>query len=113
MNGELLPPSVADPSKPLTGARTVVATNGGGTLTRMQVRNFAPLVVDEPIERGGTDVACTPMEMVLAALLGCKGVTVHYVARAMRLDYAGLKLEGRSEVDIRGARGVPGIKPLF
>lgn len=111
--GELLPPSVDDPNKPIHGSRRVRAVNEGGTLTRMYLRDFDPLVVDEPEERGGGNTAPTPMEMVLAALAGCKGVTVHYVARAMRLDYSGVRIDGVTESDIRGARGVPGIKQFF
>lgn len=113
MSSDLLPPSIDDTSKRQIGTRNVRGLNHGGTHTSMFIRAFAPLVTDEPLHRNGTDTAQTPLEMVLGALIGCKGATVFYVAEAMRFSYAGFAANGESVVDLRGPRGVPGIRPYF
>jgi uncharacterized OsmC-like protein len=113
MTEGLLPPSIEDTKTRQIGVRNVNGRNLGGTRTEIQVRSFAPVVTDEPAHRGGTDTAPTPLEMVLSSLVGCKGATIHYIARAMGFDYRGVDFEGSSEVDMRGPRGVPGVRPFF
>lgn len=113
MSEELLPPSIDDPSRPQLGTRNIRGRNEGGARTEMYARSFPPLVTDEPIHRNGTDTAPTPLETVLSALIGCKGATIFYIAEAMRFSYAGFDANGSSVVDLRGPRGVPGIRPYY
>lgn len=60
------------------------------------------ITVDEPAERGGTDVAATPLETMLAAFLSCTNVIAHVVAGDMGLKIDGMKLEAVGEFDNRG-----------
>ena len=109
---DLLEPSI-DPATRKLGIRQVTASNAGGTRTRIQVRDFAPVHTDEPASLGGTNSAPSPLETVLVALVGCDGVIIHGVARAMRFAYAGVDLACASQIDLRGPKGVPGIRPFF
>lgn len=109
---DLLPPSV----DPLTGklaVRTVLGRNEGGTRTEIQVRHFAPVVTDEPDTMGGTNTAPSPLETVLVALVGCDGVIIHGVAKAMGFAYSGVEFACSGSIDVRGPKGVPGIRPYF
>lgn len=93
--------------------RKVSATNDATARTEIMVKDFAPLVTDEPKTSGGTETGPTPLETVLAALVGCKSVMIHNVASAMNFDYEGVELEASGVIDLRGPKGVPGIRPYF
>ena len=104
---DLLPPSV-DPRKKAIGIRRVSARNEAGTRTVMMVRDHV-LVSDER----ETNTGPTPLEMCLSSLLGCEGVIINRCAEAMRFEYTAVDLEADGEVDQRGSRGVPGVRPYF
>jgi uncharacterized OsmC-like protein len=109
---EILPPSI-DPETKKIGIRHVKATNAAGTRTRIQVRDFPPVYTDEPDTLGGTNSAPSPLETVLVALVGCDGVIINGVASAMGFDYAGVDFACESQIDVRGPKGVPGVRPYF
>jgi uncharacterized OsmC-like protein len=106
-DGDLLQPSV-DPRKRAIGIRRVIARNEASTRTVMTVRDHA-LITDEKESNTGP----TPLEMSLAALLGCEGVIINRCAAAMNFAYSSVEIEGEGEVDQRGSRGVPGVRPYF
>ena len=64
--------------------KTVVTTRISGECqtgarTEVSVRRHQ-LLIDEPIERGGTDLGPTPVETMLSALLACTNRITHTVA---------------------------------
>lgn len=109
---DIIEPSI-DPETRKIGIRHVKATNAGGTRTRIQVRDFDPVYTDEPSSLGGTNTAPSPLETVLVALVGCDGVIINGVATAMGFDYSGVDFACESQIDVRGPKGVPGIRPYF
>lgn len=109
---EILEPSI-DPSTKKIAVRHVFARNEGGTRTEIRVRDFDPVYTDEPASLGGTNTAPSPLETVLVALVGCDGVIIHGVAKAMGFAYRAVEFECRSQIDVRGPKGVPGIRPYF
>ncbi len=109
---DLLPPSV-DPHTGKLAVRTVHGRNEGGTRTEVRVRHFAPVVTDEPDTMGGTNIAPSPLETVLVALVGCDGVIIHGVAKAMGFAYSGVDFACSGGIDVRGPKGVPGVRPYF
>lgn len=111
-DSDIIPPSI-DPKTKKIGVRHVKATNAAGTRTRIQVRDFAPVYTDEPDSLGGTNTAPSPLETVLVALVGCDGVIINGVADAMKFDYAGVDFACESQIDVRGPKGVPGVRPYF
>jgi len=98
-----------DPNKPELGIRAVTSTNDGSARAVSTVRGHV-IITDEP---SGTDTGPTPMENVLASLLGCESVIIHLVAKAMDFKYSGADMESEGEIDRRGSAGVIGIKPYF
>ncbi len=108
---DLLPPDI-DPKTPKISIRMVSARNDAGTRTQARVREFAP-VTDEPTDKGGTDTGPTPLETTLVALVGCEGVIIHRCAKAMGFNYSGVDFECSGQIDARGPRGVPGVRPYF
>jgi uncharacterized OsmC-like protein len=109
---QILEPSI-DPKTKKIGIRHVRARNDGGTRTKVMVRDFEPVYTDEPSSLGGTNTAPSPLETVLVALVGCDGVIINGVAKAMDFDYAAVELECESQIDVRGPKGVPGVRPYF
>ena len=108
----ILEPSI-DPNTKKIGLRHVRARNEGGTRTAVQVRDFDTVFTDEPSSLGGTNSAPSPLETVLVALVGCDGVIINGVAKAMGFDYAAVEFDCSGEVDLRGPKGVAGIRPYF
>jgi len=109
---DIIEPSI-DPKTQKIGVRHVKAVNAAGTRTKIQVRDFEPIYTDEPDSLGGTNTAASPLETVLVALVGCDGVIINGVAQAMKFDYAGVELACTSQIDVRGPKGVAGIRPYF
>jgi uncharacterized OsmC-like protein len=109
---DIIEPSI-DPATKKIGIRHVKATNAAGTRTKIQVRDFDAVYTDEPASLGGTNSAPSPLETVLVALVGCDGVIINGVATAMKFAYAGVDFACESQIDVRGPKGVPGIRPYF
>lgn len=110
---ERVAPYRIDPNEKKLLVRSVRGVNHGGATTEAFVREFAPLVTDEPETSGGTNLGPTPFEMTLAALIGCEGVMIHGVASVMEFEYEGVEFEAAGQFDLRGPRGVPGVRPFF
>ncbi|MEM6524218.1 MAG: OsmC family protein [Bacteroidota bacterium] len=60
--------------------------------TSVKVRDFE-LVIDEPDELGGTDVAPNPVEYILAGYAGCINVVAHIVAKEQNIRLKDLEID--------------------
>ena len=60
------------------------------------------LTIDEPIERGGTNVGPTPTESVVATLIGCTNVIAHKCAKKLNINIGNLHISAVCEFDRRG-----------
>jgi uncharacterized OsmC-like protein len=60
------------------------------------------LVIDEPAARGGTDLGPTPIETMIAALLGCTNVILNRVAEKHHVVVKDLSLRAEASFDRRG-----------
>ena len=65
----------------------------GGFRSEARVREFAPIVSDEPDALGGTDTGPNPVEQVLAALGNCLAVGYAANATAAGITLKDLKIE--------------------
>ena len=61
--------------------------------------NFA---IDEPTERGGTNLGPTPTDTVIAALIGCTNVIGHKCAKKLSVDIGHLSIDAICDFDRRG-----------
>ncbi|MEM8636448.1 MAG: OsmC family protein [Pseudomonadota bacterium] len=61
------------------------------------------LVIDEPQERGGTNLGMSPVEVATAALLGCTNVIAHKVARLHGARLEDMEVRAEVTFDRRGA----------
>lgn len=58
--------------------------------------------IDEPIERGGTNVGPTPTDAAIAALIGCTNVIGHKCAKSLGVDIGHLSIDAVCDFDRRG-----------
>lgn len=77
------------------------ATGVSHSRTDVTMRDVG-LVIDEPLERNGTNVGPTPTDTALAALLGCTHVIGNKCAHRLGLDIGTLTIEARCDFDRRG-----------
>lgn len=70
-------------------------------LTEVPIRDLVGLV-DEPVERGGTNTALTPTETALAALIGCTNVIGHKCAAKLGVDLGEIHINAECDFDRRG-----------
>ncbi len=61
-------------------------------------------VIDEPKERDGTNMGLTPVETMVAALVGCTNVISHKCARKHGVDFKAMSIEAESTLDRRGTQ---------
>ena len=60
------------------------------------------IVIDEPAPRGGSDLGPTPIETMIASLLGCTNVILNRVAEKNEVEIKALSLAAEASFDRRG-----------
>lgn len=60
------------------------------------------IVIDEPKARGGTDMAPTPLETMIASLIGCTNVILNKIAERDGVAIESLTVDAEATLDRRG-----------
>ena len=71
------------------------------SLARISVRDLS-FAIDEPVERGGSNLGPTPTDTALAALIGCTNVIGHKCARKLGIEIGELTISATCDFDRRG-----------
>jgi len=71
------------------------------SLSNVSIRDLT-VAIDEPTERGGTNLGPTPTDTALSALIGCTNVIGHKCAKNLGLDIGNLEISAVCEFDRRG-----------
>lgn len=70
--------------------------------------------VDEPAALGGTDVAASPVEYALGALISCQVVVYRLYAQNLGIQVDEVKIQANGHLDVRGLFGIDkSIRPGF
>lgn len=69
--------------------------------TELKVRDVE-FVIDEPVERGGTNNGPSPTETAVAAFLGCTNTIGNKCAKSLDVDIGHLSMEATCVLDRRG-----------
>lgn len=101
-----------DPDKATFVRPRVTSSHTAGTKVTVTSRAHS-WVIDEPAHKGGTDLGPTPLESLLGSLVGCETVVLQIVAKAIGFQYASVDITCEGTADMRGARGVKGVRPYF
>lgn len=97
--------------KPIWTFRTK-GTQITSTKSRAQSRDVT-MIIDEPIERGGTNEGPMPVEMVFAGLAGCTHVISNKLAKANEVVIDDMDIEIVTTMDSRGTRLIEPIDVPF
>ncbi len=84
-----------------------------GVRTSIQIRDFSPIIADEPPALGGTDKGPNPVEFVLSGLVGCKSVMTAIIAKEMDFTYESVSFDAEGTLDMRGLMGFKDVSPNF
>lgn len=79
------------------------------TAAEVYVRDFDPVISDEPPARGGEDRGPSPKEYILVALCACTNVTASRMAEKIRFAYEYLETFAEGVLDTRGRRGLADV----
>ncbi len=71
------------------------------SLANIAVRDLK-FAIDEPTERGGTNLGPTPTDTALAALIGCTNVIGHKCATKLGIDVGHMTVSAVCDFDRRG-----------
>lgn len=69
--------------------------------SRVAVRDVVS-IVDEPTERGGTNLGITPTETLMASLIGCTNVITKRIAHGMGVNTGNMNVDLSVDFDRRG-----------
>lgn len=76
-----------------------------------KVRDFPAMVVDEPPELGGGNMAMNPVELVLVALGTCQEIMFSAYAAVMGIPLEEVKVDVKGYLDVRGLFGMDAAIP--
>ena len=69
--------------------------------TEIPVRDLN-VVIDEPVERGGTNLGPSPTEAAMTALIACTNVIGHKNAKRLGIDLGTVTIDANCKFDRRG-----------
>lgn len=99
-----------------TNARIAVHASGrahGSVATQVQTGAHR-FVIDEPAALAGDDVAPSPVEYALGALIGCQVVVYRLYAARLDLDIDDIQIDVIGDIDVRGLFGLDeDVRPGF
>lgn len=70
-------------------------------------------IIDEPVERGGTNLGMSPTETFAAALIGCTNVISHKIAHKNGVEFKAMKIRLEADFDRRGVTLVENVDVPF
>ena len=73
-----------------------------GLRSAITIRDFPPIMVDEPQGLGGTDTAPNPVEILLGSLGSCQEITYKAYGQAMGIPITRVSVALEGHIDLRG-----------
>ena len=70
-------------------------------------------IIDEPVERGGTNLGMSPTETFAAALIGCTNVISHKIAHKNGVEFQSMNIRLEADFDRRGVTLVDDVAVPF
>lgn len=112
VNDYEIAPTIENTKTPTLIHPTVSSRLMHNTLVSVGTRSHR-WIIDEPEHKGSSDLGPTPLESLLGSLVGCKSVVLKLVADAIGFKFSDLNVTCEGTADMRGARGVKGVRPFF
>lgn len=83
-----------------------------GMQVETQSRNFK-VIIDEPADLGGTDVAMNPVEALLGALAACQAIVAAAFAEAKGVSFEEFTVNVEGDIDLDGFMGLSDVRPGY
>lgn len=83
-----------------------------GMQVEANARGFK-MMMDEPRELGGTDVAMNPVEAILCALGGCQMIVAAAFAKAQKFSFEEVSVDLEGDLDPDGFMGLADVRNGF
>lgn len=90
----------------------VLAKKGAAEFVKISARDHS-IIVDEPLEKGGTDAGMNPVELMLSSLAGCMTLTLSIYSEAMGVAVKGIEVAVEGDLDSAGMKGSARVRPGF
>jgi putative redox protein len=101
--------TVAALQKNPAGARLVFKAHTrllNGLRCSAEVRNFPPLIIDEPPDLGGEDAGANPVELILVALGTCQEIVYAAYAAVLGIPLEAVAVTAKGHLDLHGLFGL-------
>lgn len=79
----------------------VTAVNGNTATVNVRARNHS-IVIDEPVEQGGTDMDMNPVELLLSSVASCLTLTISIYAEVMGTKAENIEVQVDGVLDSAG-----------
>lgn len=90
----------------------VAAKKGLEEFVKITARNHS-IIVDEPVEKGGTNTGMNPPELLLSSLGACMALTLSIYSEAMGIKVDGIEIAVEGDLDSAGMKGSARVRPGF
>ncbi|MDD2725456.1 MAG: OsmC family protein [Methylovulum sp.] len=84
-----------------------------GVRCAAEVRDFPPLIIDEPPELGGGDAGVNPVELILAALGTCQEIVYAAYAAVLDIPLEAVEVSAKGHLDLNGLFGLKEVPSGF
>jgi len=74
--------------------------------------NGRTVIVDQPVNAGGTNAGPTPLEYLMVSLAGCIGMIARIIAMQKRIALRGMKITVEGDINVDGLLGKPTEDPI-
>lgn len=82
-----------------------------GVRCSAEVRDFPPLIIDEPPELGGENTGPNPVELILVALATCQEIVYAAYAAVLGIPLEAVEVTAKGYLDSRGLFGLSDSVP--
>ena len=90
----------------------VSARKSCGEFVRVFARDHS-IIIDEPVEKGGTDAGMNPVELMLCSVASCMALTLSIYAEAMGVKAEDIRIDAEGDLDSAGMKGSSRVRPGF
>lgn len=82
-----------------------VAEAKEGLATKVLSRDFE-IILDEPVDLGGTDTGMNPVEALLGSLAACKSIVIRAFVKKYKINLKSVRIEVEGDLDPDGFLGI-------
>lgn len=71
-----------------------------GTANNISIRDFKPILVDEPCALGGRDLAPNPVELLIAGAISCFSISFEIIANQQGIKLESFDVDFDADIDL-------------